>query len=164
MLACKHETRLKYMKLVIPTRLREELPEGFAYPLWPTKITDLLENTPQRSDAELVFHWRDELWESHWRKRILQQDTMKVVEAEYTPHWSPDFPKWKINIFSVPKQYLSAAQKILLNGGMQELATKLKAHGLTPREGVSEVINIDLAEPDRDCASSTEIERQPLSA
>ena len=110
------------MSLVIPTRQREKLPEDFAYTLWPSKVTDLLEGIPQRDDAELVFHWRDEFWESHWRKRILQKGTIKLVSAEYTTHWSPYFPKWKINIYSVPKEYLTAAQEILFDGGMQELA------------------------------------------
>jgi len=139
-----------FMKLVIPTRLREKLPEDFAYTLWPSKVTELLEATPQRDDAELVFHWRDEFWESHWRKRILQHGTIKLVEAAYTPHWSPYFPKWKINIYSVPKEYLTAAQEILLGGGMQELAQKLKGHGLTPRDAVHEAITMNLAAWDHD--------------
>jgi len=138
------------MSLVIPTRQREKLPEDFAYTLWPSKVTDLLEGTPQRDDAELVFHWRDEFWESHWRKRILQKGTVKLVSAEYTTHWSPYFPKWKINIYSVPKEYLTAAQEILFDGGMQELAEKLKAHGLTPDEAVAEAISMNLADWDHD--------------
>lgn len=134
------------MKLVIPTRTREKLPDDFAYTLWPSKVSALLEGTPQREDAELVFHWRDEFWESHWRKRILQRGTIKLVSVEYTPHWSPYFPKWKINIYSVPKEYLTAAQEILFDGGMQDLAERLLAHGLTPQEGVSEAITMNLAE------------------
>lgn len=45
-----------------------------------------------------------------------------LVKAEYTPDWSPCFPKWKINVYSVPKEYLTAAQKILFGGGMEALA------------------------------------------
>ncbi|MCB1728783.1 MAG: hypothetical protein KDI22_15300, partial [Gammaproteobacteria bacterium] len=71
------------MKLVIPTRRREQLPEDFSYTLWPSKVTELLSDTPQRADAELVFHWRDEFWESHWRKRIQQLGNIKLVSAEY---------------------------------------------------------------------------------
>lgn len=138
------------MSLVIPTRQREKLPDDFAYTLWPSKVTDLLEGTPQRDDAELVFHWRDEFWESHWRKRVLQKGTIKLVSAEYTTHWSPYFPKWKINIFSVPKEYLTAAQEILFDGGMQELAEKLKTHGLTPDDAVAETITMNLADWDHD--------------
>jgi hypothetical protein len=138
------------MSLVIPTRQREELPDDFAYTLWPSKITDLLQDTPQRDDAELVFHWRDEFWESHWRKRILQKGTIKLVSAQYTPNWSPYFPKWKINIFSVPKEYLTAAQEILLDSGMEQLAEKLRAYGLTPDEAVNEAITMNLAEWDHD--------------
>ena len=138
------------MKLVIPTRQKEKLPDDFAYTLWPTKISELLEGTPQRDDAELVFHWRDEFWESHWRKRIQQHGTIKLVEAEYTTHWSPYFPKWKINVFSVPKEYLTPAQEILLDGGMETLAMKLKLHGLTPETDVREAITMNLAEWDHD--------------
>lgn len=138
------------MALVIPTRLKEELPEDFAYTLWPSKVTELLEGTPQRDDAELVFHWRDEFWESHWRKRILQKGTVKLVSAEYTTHWSPYFPKWKINIYSVPKEYLTAAQEILLDGGMEGLAERLRLWGLTPDQQVAEVISMNLADWDHD--------------
>jgi hypothetical protein len=133
-------------RLVIPTRLKEELPDDFAYTLWPSKVTELLEGTPQRDDAELVFHWRDEFWESHWRKRILQRGIVKLVSAQYTPHWSPYFPKWKINIFSVPKEFLTAAQEILFDGGMQQLAERLSVLGLTPGEPVNEAITMNLAE------------------
>lgn len=141
------------MKLVIPTRRREKLPEGFAYTLWPSKITGLLKDTPQRGDAELVFHWRDELWESGWRQRIQQHGTLKLVEAEYTTHWSPYLPKWKIHIYSVPEQYLSAARQILLEGGMQDLEQKLLALGLTPSQNVRETISINLAELDHNEAA-----------
>lgn len=134
------------MSLVIPTRLRDELPEGFAYPLWPGMVTKFLEDTPQRDDAELVFHWRDELWESHWRERIMRRQTLKLVSAEYTPHWSPYFPKWKINIYSVPKQYFREAQAILFKGGMVALAERLIEHGLTPEEKVQELIPMDLSQ------------------
>jgi len=136
--------------LVIPTRRREELPEDFAYTLWPSKVTQLLEDTPQRDDAELVFHWRDEFWESHWRQRIRQHGTIKLVDAEYTPHWSPYFPKWKINIYSVPREYLTAAQEILFDGGMERLAQRLKRHGLTPADVVHEAISMNLAEWEHD--------------
>lgn len=138
------------MRIVIPTRLREELPPDFAYTLWPAKVTAYLEGTPQRDDAELVFHWRDEFWESHWRKRILQKGVVKLVSAEYTPHWSPYFPKWKINIYSVPKEYLTAAQEILFDGGMARLAERLQAHGLTPADAVREDISMNLAECSHD--------------
>ena len=134
------------MNLVIPTRLRDELPEGFSYTLWPSKVTAFLADTPQRNDAEIVFHWRDEFWESHWRERILRRDTVKLVSAEYTPHWSPYFPKWKINIYSVPREYLQGAQEILFNGGMQALAERLKAHGLTPDHEVHEDVTMDLSQ------------------
>jgi hypothetical protein len=133
-------------RLVIPTRLKEKLPDDFAYTLWPSKVTELLEGTPQRDDAELVFHWRDEFWESHWRKRILQRGVVKLVSAQYTPHWSPYFPKWKINIFSVPNEFLTAAQEILFDGGMQQLAERLSVLGLTPDEPVNEAITMNLAE------------------
>ena len=136
--------------LVIPTRRREELPDDFAYTLWPSKVTELLKDTPQRDDAELVFHWRDEFWESHWRQRIQQHGTIKLVDAEYTPHWSPYFPKWKINIYSVPKEYLTAAQEILFDGGMAQLAARLRTHGLTPAETVHEAISMNLADWDHD--------------
>jgi len=134
------------MSLVIPTRNRERLPDDFSYTLWPSKVTEYLEGTPQRDDAELVFHWRDEFWESHWRKRIEQRGTITLVSAEYTPHWSPYFPKWKINVYSVPKEYLTAAQEILFDGAMAGLAEKLKAHGLTPDEVVVEPITMNLAD------------------
>ena len=134
------------MKLVIPTRRREQLPEDFGYTLWPSKVTELLQDTPQRADAELVFHWRDEFWESHWRKRIQQLGNIKLVSAEYTPHWSPYYPKWKINIYSVPNEYLTAAQEILFDGAMADLADRLKSHGLTPDGPVSEVISMNLAD------------------
>lgn len=132
------------MQLVIPTRRREELPDDFAYTLWPSKVTRFLDGTPQRDDAELVFHWRDEFWESHWRRRIAQRGTITLVSAEYTQHWSPYFPKWKINVYSVPKEYLTAAQEILFDGAMAALAEKLKAHGLTPEEPVCEAITMNL--------------------
>lgn len=137
-------------KIVIPTRIKEKLPPDFAYTLWPTKVTEFLEDTPQRDDAELVFHWRDEFWESHWRKRILQRGTVTLVSAQYTPHWSPYYPKWKINIFSVPNEYLTAAQEILFDGGMQDLASRLQRHGLTPPEAVTESITMNLADWDHD--------------
>jgi len=149
------------MNLVIPTRQREKLPDDFAYTLWPTKITELLQDTPQRDDAELVFHWRDEFWESHWRKRILQKGIIKLVSAQYTTNWSPYFPKWKINIFSVPKEYLTAAQEILLDGGMEQLAEKLKSHGVTPDEPVNETISMNLADWDHD---ETRLSPQQFSA
>ena len=138
------------MKLVIPTRLRDKLPDDFAYPLWPTKVTELLEGTPQRHDAELVFHLRDEFWESHWRQRILQHGVVKLVSAEYTPNWSPYFPKWKINIYSVPKEYVTAAQEILFGGEMEKLAQRLCAHGLTPDHPIKESIRMNLEEWDHD--------------
>jgi len=138
------------MKLVIPTRLRDKLPDDFAYPLWPTKVTELLEGTPQRQDAELVFHLRDEFWESHWRRRILQHGVVKLVSAEYTPNWSPYFPKWKINIYSVPKEYVTAAQEILFGGEMEKLAQRLCVHGLTPDHAVKESIHMNLEEWDYD--------------
>lgn len=138
------------MKLVIPTRLREKLPEDFAYPLWPAKLTEFLRDTPQGDDAELVFHWRDEFWESHWRQRILQHGTVKLVSAEYTTNWSPYFPKWKINVFSVPKEYLTAAQEILFSGAMERLAEQLRQVGLTPMHAVNEVITMNLADWDHD--------------
>lgn len=138
------------MKLVIPTRHKEKLPDDFAYPLWPTRISELLEGTPQREDAELVFHWRDEFWESHWRMRILQHGTIKLLEAEYTTHWSPYYPKWKINIYSVPKEYLTPAQEILLGGAVEELALKLNTHGLTPQSDTREAITMNLADWDHD--------------
>jgi len=138
------------MKLVIPTRLRDKLPDDFAYPLWPTKVTELLEGTPQRHDAELVFHLRDEFWESHWRQRILQHGVVKLASAEYTPNWSPYFPKWKINIYSVPKEYLTAAQEILFGGEMAKLAKKLRSLGLTPDHDVKESIRMNLADWDHD--------------
>jgi len=134
------------MRLVIPTRRRERLPEDFSYTLWPAKVTELLQDTPQREDAELVFHWRDEFWESHWRRRIQQQGTVTLISAEYTPHWSPYFPKWKINVYSVPNEYLTAAQEILFGGAMAEFAERLKAHGLTPDGPVTETICMNLAE------------------
>jgi len=137
-------------RLVIPTRLREELPEEFSYTLWPSKVTEYLEGTPQRDDAELVFHWRDEFWESHWRKRILQHGVITLVSAVYTPHWSPYFPKWKINVYSVPNEYLTAAQEILFDGAMEQLAEKLKEHGLTPDGPVTEAITMNLADWDHD--------------
>lgn len=138
------------MPLVIPTRLRERLPEDFAYPLWPSRITELLKETPQAEDAELVFRWRDEFWESHWRARILQHGTVTLLRADYTPDWSPYFPKWKISVFSIPKEYITPAQEILFGGGMQSLAEKLKQHGLTPDYPVREKIQMNLAEWDHD--------------
>lgn len=138
------------MSLVIPTRQREKLPDDFAYTLWPSKVTDLLQDTPQRHDAELVFHWRDEFWESHWRQRILQKGIIKLVSAQYTSNWSPYFPKWKINIFSVPKEYLTAAQEILLGGAMEQLAEKMKVLGVTPDHAVNESITMDLAKSAHD--------------
>lgn len=137
-------------RLVIPTRLKEKLPDDFAYTLWPSKVTELLADTPQRDDAELVFHWRDEFWESHWRKRILQRGVIKLVSAQYTPHWSPYFPKWKINIYSVPNEYLTAAQEILFDGGMQRLADRLVVLGLTPERAANEAITMNLADWDYD--------------
>jgi hypothetical protein len=133
-------------RLVIPTRVKEKLPDDFAYTLWPSKVTELLADTPQRDDAELVFHWRDEFWESRWRKRILQRGIIKLVSAQYTPHWSPYFPKWKINIYSVPNEYLTAAQEILFDGGMQRLADRLVTLGLTPDRAVNEAVTMNLAE------------------
>ena len=50
-----------------------------------------------------------------------------LVSAEYTPHWSPYYPKWKINIYSVPNKYLTAAQEILFDGAMADLADRLKS-------------------------------------
>ncbi len=138
------------MKLVIPTRLRDKLPDDFAYPLWPSRITEYLQNTPQRDDAELVFHWRDEFWESHWRQRILQHGTIKLVSAQYTTNWSPYFPKWKINIFSVPKEYLTAAQEILFGGELERLAARLRDYGLTPDHDIDDAITMNLAEWDHD--------------
>jgi hypothetical protein len=138
------------MKLVIPTRLREKLPDDFAYPIWPTKITEFLEDTPQRDDAELVFHWRDEFWESHWRKRILQHGVITLIKAEYTPDWSPYFPKWKINVYSVPKEYITPAQEILFDGGMDALAAVFRLEGLTPDHPVKEKITMDLSEWEHD--------------
>lgn len=137
-------------KIVIPTRIKEKLPPEFSYALWPSKVTDLLQRTPQRYDAELVFHWRDEFWESHWRKRIRQHGVITLVSAEYTPHWSEFFPKWKINIYSVPNEYLTPAQEILFDGGMQTLAERLEAHGLTPAGPVNEAITMNLADWDHD--------------
>ncbi len=136
--------------LVIPTRLRDRLPDDFAYPLWPTKVTEFLEDTPQRHDAELVFRWRDEFWESHWRQRIRQKGVITLVKAQYTPDWSPYFPKWKVDIYSVPKEYLTAAQEILFGGGMEALARKLREYGLTPDHPVKESIRMDLSEWDHD--------------
>lgn len=137
-------------KVVIPTRGKEKLPPEFSYALWPTKVTELLQATPQRYDAELVFHWRDEFWESHWRRRIEQHGVITLISAVYTPHWSEFFPKWKINIYSVPNEYLTAAQEILFDGGMQELADRLQGHGLTPERTVAEAITMNLADWDHD--------------
>lgn len=138
------------MSVVIPTREKQKLPEDFAYALWPTKVSDLLDGTPQRDDAELVFHWRDEFWASHWRQRIEQKGTIKLLAAQYTPDYSPYFPKWKITIFSVPKEYLTAAQEILLGGAVEALAERLAGYGLTPDQPVSEVISMNLAQVDHD--------------
>ena len=138
------------MRLVIPTRKREELPDEFAYPLWPERITRYLQDTPQREDAELVFQWRDEFWESHWRQRIEQHGTIKLISAIYTVNWSPYYPKWTIEVYSVPKEYLTAAQEILLDGAMEALAEKLIDHGLTPEVDTKESIKMNLADWDHD--------------
>ncbi len=138
------------MNLVIPTRLREKLPEDFAYPLWPSKITEYLEHTPQRNDAELVFRWRDEFWESHWRQRILQKGTVTLVAAKYTTQWSPYFPKWKIEVYSVPREYLTAAQEILFGGALEDLARRLTAHGAVPDHDVKEKVVMNRSEWDHD--------------
>ena len=148
------------MKPVIPTRLKQRLPDDFAYPLWPTKVSEFLEGTPQRADAELVFRWRDEFWESHWRQLIQQHGTITLVSAEYTTHWSPYFPKWKINIYSVPKEYLTAAQEVLFGGGMERLAQTLTALGPTPDHDVKEKITMNLAEWDHDASRLTPEQRK----
>lgn len=136
--------------LVIPTRTREELPEEFAYALWPDKVTEYLEGTPQRDDAELAFRWRDEFWESHWRQRIEQHGIITLARAVYTPDYSPYFPKWRIDIYSVPKEYLTPAQEILFDGGMEKLAKQMAEHGLTPDYPVKDKIQMNLADWDHD--------------
>lgn len=144
------------MSLVIPTRQREELPDDFAYTLWPSRISDLLAETPQREDAELVFHWRDEFWASHWRERIRQKGVIKLLDVHYTPEYSPYFPKWKITIYSVPKEYLTAAQEILFGGALDGLVDKLKSIGDTPTYDVHEVIRMNLAEVAHDASRLSE--------
>ena len=52
----------------------------------------------------------------------------------------------------MPNEYLTAAQEILFDGAMADLADRLKSHGLTRTMPVSEVISMNLADTlhDRD--------------
>ena len=134
------------MKLVIPTHLREKIPGDFAYPLWPTKISELLASTPQRGDSELVFRWRDEFRESRWRKRIEQRGTLSLFTAHYTPDYSPYFPKWRFTVYSVPRAYLSAAQELLLGDAFDELVSTLTETGLTPAVPVDLTVSMNLSD------------------
>ena len=71
-------------------------------------------------------------------------------------HWSPYLPKWHIEIYSVPKEYLTPAQEILFDGALEEFAERLIAHGLTPKEDVKESIKMNLADWDHDETRLTE--------
>lgn len=124
------------MALIIPTRRREELPDGFDYPLWPSVITEAMRGTPQFEDMELVFHWRDEFWQSHWAERALSGGVVTLLEAEYLVDHSPYFPAWKIIVNSVPSEYLKPVREYLLEEGLEKFTASVAEQDAGPRDSV----------------------------
>ncbi|MGB1109487.1 MAG: hypothetical protein ACPG4N_03980 [Gammaproteobacteria bacterium] len=126
------------MLLTLPVRLKEDLPEGFDYPIWPSVMTEALRDAPQLEDAELVFRLRDKRRASEWQHRIDNGGDITLLQAEYRPHHSPYFPKWKITINAVPSAHLPKVRAFLRNGGLAEFAQRLSAHETAPNYSVVE--------------------------
>ncbi|MGB1109488.1 MAG: hypothetical protein ACPG4N_03985 [Gammaproteobacteria bacterium] len=124
------------MALIIPTRHRDELPDGFDYPLWPSVITEAMRGKPQFEDMELVFHWRDEFWQSRWAERVLNGGVVTLLEAEYLVGHSPYFPAWKITINSVPHEFINVVREYLLNEGLEQFADSVAKHEAAPEHDV----------------------------
>lgn len=132
------------MILTLPTRLKDKLPAGFAYPLWPSLITEALRETPQLDNAELVFKLRDELRESRWSERVLGGGIATLLKADYHVNHSPYFPGWKITVFAVPSNYLTSARDYLRDEGLAKFAKLIDHHGANPNYSMSERMQFEL--------------------
>lgn len=128
---------------MILTKFKEKLPKGFSYPIGAEKISLGLARTPQIKMFELCFWHKDEFWASSFNERVKQKKPLKVIEISYrnpsvgisssqhmieAGYYSPS---WKINVFSVPKEYLADVKEQLNYVAIPEFEKWLTRVGLT---------------------------------
>jgi hypothetical protein len=107
---------------MIPTKSKEKLPKGKAYPVGAEGITEILKDVPQIEELVLYFYIQDEYWASKYNKKIKEGGEIRVLETSL----SSPFYDWRINICSVPSQYKSEVKRALISEALPRLNEKLK--------------------------------------
>lgn len=115
------------MKL-IPTRHKEKLPKGFAYPLGAEAISIALQGVPQFGAIEITFSWRDEFWASKYNPRIKALGEIEVIAVNFD-----SWRQWNLRIHALPSEHTPVARELLTSLALPALKAKLMAAGLEPR-------------------------------
>lgn len=97
---------------IIPTRHKERLPRGYSYPIGAEVISAAMKDSPHIDDRVLWFAWRDEYWASKYRRKILHEGEIKVLELHRPlPHRTRLIgPDWSIRLCAVPSGHRAAAR------------------------------------------------------
>jgi hypothetical protein len=109
---------------MIPTKSKEKLPKGKAYPVGAEKITEILNDVPQIEELVLYFYIQDEYWLSKYNKKIKEGGEIRVLETSL----NAPFYEWRINICSVPSEHKAEVKRALISEVLPRLNEELKKY------------------------------------
>lgn len=103
--------------VLIPTLRKERLPRGFSYPAGAEIISAGLEGALHFGDLVLHFSWRDQLWTSKYRQRLLDKGDIEVLELNRPRPEGIALTgaHWVISLHAVPSEHNAAARTCMQN-------------------------------------------------